>query len=298
MESIEDFYKKKLGCEWMPKDLQSGIGHFNVFEREATKHIPVTFNRRDFFKISLLKGKIDIHYADKTVRSDRYALMFSDPLVPYNWEYLDEEQSGYFCIFSEAFFHQYGSLKEYPLFQPDHDKVFLLDDTQAFEVEAVFVKMLDEIGSDYAYKYDVLRSLVLELVHYALKMQPTQNLHVKGTDKSTRIASLFTELLERQFPIESTVQRLEIKTPSEFAKCLNIHTNHLNRTLKKMTGKTTSEFIAQRIVQEAKILLKHTTWSIGDISFALGYEEAPHFINFFKKSCDLTPNEYRNSENV
>ncbi|WP_420864664.1 helix-turn-helix domain-containing protein [Halarcobacter anaerophilus] len=62
-----------------------------------------------------------------------------------------------------------------------------------------------------------------------------------------------------------------------------MHTNHLNKVLKKNTNKTTSELIAQRVLQEAKVLLKHTTYNISDISFCLGFEEPSYFINFFKK---------------
>ncbi|MDD5052881.1 MAG: helix-turn-helix transcriptional regulator [Sulfuricurvum sp.] len=298
-ENIEAFYKNKF--DWIPKGLKNEIGHFNVFLRGAcgtSKNEPINYNRRDYFKITLLKGNVKINYAHKSIESKKYALMFSDPLVPYSWEPLNEEQSGYFCIFTEAFFHRFGALREYPMFQPNGDKVFLLDATGLTDIETIYEKMFTEIVSEYPYKYDVLRNHVFELIHYALKMEPISAVKSHRHERSTQIAFLFMELLERQFPIESPFRRLEIKTPSDFAKHLNIHVNHLNRTLKNITGKTTSELIAQRISQEAIILLKHTDWSISDIAFALGYDEAPHFINFFKKMVDQTPKKYRESIHV
>lgn len=83
------------------------------------------------------------------------------------------QKCGYFCIFTEAFFHHYGALRSYPLYRPEHPKLFLLSDESAHEVETIFEKMLLEMNSDYAYKDEIfLRAKTLELIHIALKMQP------------------------------------------------------------------------------------------------------------------------------
>lgn len=291
-ENIEEFYQRNK-LEYIPKELKNDIGHFNIFKRGNSKTKPISFNRRDFFKITLLKGKIKVDYADKSFISEKYALMFSDPLVPYSWKPLDENQSGCFCIFTETFFHKFGSLRQYPVFQANQNKLFILNENALKDVEKIFEKMFEEINSEYAYKYDVLRNLCFELIHYAMKMQPALTSNLKNEDRATKIATLFTELLERQFPIESPYQRFELRSANDFAQNLNIHTNHLNKVLKEITGKTTSELISNRVLQEAKILLKHTPWSVSDIAFSLGFEEPPHFINFFKKRTKTTPKKYR-----
>jgi len=291
-ENIKEFYKRNK-LEFIPIEQKNDIGHFNIFKRDSTRKKPITFNRREYYKITLLKGKIKIDYADKSIISDKYALMFSDPLVPYSWEPLDVEQDGYFCIFTETFFHKFGLLKSYPVFQANGDKVFILNKLNVQDIEKIYKKMFEEINSDYTYKYDVLKNLVFELIHYAMKTKPAL-VCAQEKDRTNKIATLFMELVERQFPIKSPYQPLELKNPSDFAINLNIHTNHLNKVIKTTTGKTTSEFIAQRVLQEAKILLKHTTWSISDISFALGFEEPSHFTNFFKKRIKLTPKQFKN----
>ena len=289
METIEAFYQRIT--QPLPQNLENGIGHFNVFTRQECADIP--YSRKNYFKITLLKGKHKVHYADKTLQSDRYALMFSDPLVPYSWESLDGKKEGYFCIFTEAFFYNYGALRNYPIYRPEHPKLFLLDDATAKEVETLFEKMLSEISSTYAYRDDLLRNWTLELIHIALKMQPATIAPDAQSDKKRKIDALFNELLERQFPITSPYERLELKSPSDFARLLNIHPNHLNRTLKEVSEKTTTERIAGRVLEEAKILLKHSAWSVSDIAYALGYEESAHFINFFKKKLNQTPQNYR-----
>jgi AraC-like DNA-binding protein len=75
---------------------------------------------------------------------------------------------------------------------------------------------------------------------------------------------------------------------------LNIHVNHLNRAVKEITEKTTSQLIAERLLQEAKILLKHSTWSVSEIAYALGFSEVTHFNNFFKKHVEVSPLKFRN----
>jgi len=124
------------------------------------------------------------------------------------------------------------------------------------------------------------------------KLQPASTLPTqhKGTD---RVASIFIELLERQFPIETLYQKPELRTASDYANRLSVHVNYLNKALKESTGKTTTEIISQRVLQEAKILLRHTNWNVSQIAWSLGFEEVAHFSNFFRKHTGFSPNAFR-----
>lgn len=294
-ESIEDFYKTKLN--WIPDDLRKEIGHFNVFRLEpfiGTGAKPVPYSRRDYFKISLIKGNNRIHYADKVIEIKKQALLFANPQVPYNWEEIDKIQRGYFCVFTPSFFHQYGNLNQYAVFQPGETPVFELTKERAEEVENVFEAMFKEINSDYIHKYDVLRTKVFELLHYAMKLRPVASSDVQKLNASRRITMLFLELLERQFPIDDTRQRLKLRSASDFAGQLAIHVNHLNRALKETMQKTTSQIIMERVLQESKILLRHSSWNVSEVAYALGFTEVTHFNNFFKKHTALTPTGFKN----
>jgi AraC-like DNA-binding protein len=292
-ETLKDFYQHKLN--WIPDNLGKEMGHFNIFKLEdfVGKYAKATpYNRKDFFKISLIIGKNQVHYADKTIEINKQALFFANPQIPYNWEYLQEEQSGFFCIFTEDFFNHFGNIKDYPVFKPGGDPILFLTDKQLKEAKAIYAKILTEIDSEYTYKYDVIRTLVLELIHFALKLQPA-TIPYTSQNAATRISSFFMDLLERQFPIESPVQRMKLRSANDFANQLTVHVNHLNRALKETTGKTTSQVIGDRVVQEARALLKHTNWNIAEIGYCLGFEEPPNFINFFKKHNQLTPKSFR-----
>jgi AraC-like DNA-binding protein len=295
-ETLEDFYLRKMN--WLPDNLKKDIGHFNVFKVEdcvGPGKAPVEYTRRDYYKISLMQGPYIYHYADKSIEVSGSTLIFFNPNVPYTFESLTDTPKGYFCIFKEAFFTEKirGGIKDLPMFVAGNKPSYALDKSQDKFVSQIFDKMDAEIKSDYVYKYDLIRNYIMEMIHYALKMQPTETLY-QHTDANARITAVFTELLERQFPIESPTQRFTLRSARDFAEQLAVHVNHLNRAIRITTGKTTTEHIFDRLISEAKALLKHTNWNISEIGYSLGFEEPAHFNHFFKKQTSMTPSAFRN----
>lgn len=61
----------------------------------------------------------------------------------------------------------------------------------------------------------------------------------------------------------------------------------------KVTGKSTTTLIAERLTAEATTLLRHTEWSVAEIAYALGFEYPNYFSSFFKKATGHTPKFYR-----
>jgi AraC family transcriptional regulator, transcriptional activator of pobA len=295
IETLEEFYKRKF--DWMPDTLKNEIGHFNVFNHEpveAGKTKPIPYKRRDFYKIMLVIGNIDMLYADKVFTIKKQALFFSNPHIPYKCEHLERIESGFYCIFNQHFFHQYGNLNQYSVFQPNGNHVFELTDAQVEEIRPIYKKMFEEINSEYVHKYDVLRNLVFELLHFAMKMQPSAQFEKQPINASQRISALFLELLERQFPIDENHPSVSLRFASDFANQLNVHVNHLNRAVKETTQKTTTQIIAERILQESKVLLKYSNWNVSEIAYALGFTEVTHYNNFFKKHTQINPSQFRN----
>jgi AraC-like DNA-binding protein len=294
VESLEDFYRNKYN--WLPESMRNQTGHFNVFKLdpyvgEGAK--PAPYKRRDYFKIMLVKGNGKFHYADKVIEVKKYALVFSNPQIPYSWEQRDSIAGGDFCIFDQAFFYHYGNLNQYTLFQPDGNHVFELNEEQMMHCESTFKRMFEEINSDYIHKYELLRSIVYELVHFAMKMQPSTLFDKQPINASQRISTLFLDLLERQFPIDDLRQVLVLRAASDYAEKLNIHVNYLNRAIKEATDKTTTHIISERIMQEAKTLLKQTPWPVPEIAYVLGFSAVTHFNNFFKKHTNTSPSKFR-----
>ncbi|MDP9077060.1 MAG: helix-turn-helix domain-containing protein [Bacteroidota bacterium] len=114
-----------------------------------------------------------------------------------------------------------------------------------------------------------------------------------GSNGALRLTDMFIELLEKQFPGSSPNRKMKCRFPVDFADALSVHVNHLNRCLKEITGKTTSQLIADRIILEAGVLLYGSKWNVCEIGYCFGFEEGPHFINFFKKNVKMSPSAYR-----
>ncbi|MFL9845949.1 AraC family transcriptional regulator [Flavobacterium rhizosphaerae] len=292
-QSIDEFYREKL--KQIPKDISSSAGHFNVFRLEDCLHdSPVRYARRDYYKITVIRGTNRYHYADKSIEVNGTSMIFFNPQVPYTWEHISGEATGFFCIFTPAFFIERSriALSELPMFTVGGKPSYSLNIEQENVICSIFEKMLKEINNDYTFKYDLLHSYLNELIHTSLKNEPLVNLY-DHPNANSRITAVFTELLERQFPIETPGQRFVMRSAADYATSLSVHVNHLNRAVKNTTGKTTSTLISERLLSEAKTLLKHTDWNIAEISNSLGFEEPSHFSNFFKKQTEIAPGKYR-----
>jgi AraC family transcriptional activator of pobA len=297
-KTIDDFYQRATAS--LPPGITQEIGHFNVFEVEklfdkktGTRIMP--YSRRAYYKISLIRGRNRVEYADKVIEIKESALVFATPRIPYHWIPEDDDQTGFFCIFTPDFLTQNKAgivLDDLPIFKPGQLPVFQLSEEATTELAYIFNKMHKELATDYKYKYDLMRNLVLEVIHYGQKLQPMSAIS-SAQNASDRISSLFIELLERQFPVESAQQRLGLRTAKDYANRLAVHVNHLNKVLKEVTGLTTTEIISNRVTQEAKILLKQTDWNISEIAYTLGFDDLAHFSNFFKRQTEFTPMGFR-----
>ena len=291
IETLEEFYRRHpVENQKVFAENNTGQGHFNVFRRRhCIQRTP--FSRRDFYKIALVIGNGKMIYSDKQVLVDRPALLFSSPSVPSSWESGPGPQTGWFCLFTQTFIESHehkGALQDFPLFKVGGSHIIFPDEAQLTFLMATLSKMMEEMDSDYAGKYDLLRNYLRIIMHEALKTTPVNTIEI-NISAAARITTQFLELLERQFPIDSPEQFLRLKTANDFAKNLAVHTNHLNRSVKEVTGKTTTQHISERVLKEANALLKHTDWSIAQVANGLGFEEPAYFTNFFKKYTGHSP---------
>ena len=268
---------------------------FKVYQIDSNDNGGHKYNRKDFYKISLNTGKYIFHYADRSFETDETILFFGNPRIPYSCDVVSPVNEGYACLFTEDFLKlsdRSESLLQSPLFKIGGTPILQLNKEQKESIAPIFQKMITEQSSIYAFKDDLIRNYIHLLAYEALKLQPSHN-NTQQKNAAVRITSVFLELLERQFPIESIQRPLELKTAQDFAKYLSVHVNYLNSAVKEVTGKTTTAHISDRIITEAKALLQHTDWNIADIAYALAFEYPTYFNNFFKKKTGYTPKSER-----
>ena len=79
----------------------------------------------------------------------------------------------------------------------------------------------------------------------------------------------------------------------DIAEMLYVSKNYFIRIFKKETGTTPVNFIIQRKIERAQLLLITESQPIKEIALSVGFEDFSYFNRVFKKVTGITPNEYR-----
>lgn len=82
----------------------------------------------------------------------------------------------------------------------------------------------------------------------------------------------------------------------ELAEHVNLNETYLSKLFKKEMGRTVSEFIRDKKIEEACWLLRFTDKSSIEIATDLSFSSHSYFISVFKKVMTITPKEYRNRQ--
>ena len=83
---------------------------------------------------------------------------------------------------------------------------------------------------------------------------------------------------------------------STIATHLSLNRSYLSTLFHEETGRTLSNYIADRRMEAAENMLQYSDYSITEISAYIGYTDASHFCFVFKKMhSGITPRKYRDS---
>lgn len=283
VEHIEQFFTRR-------NQPYTNLQEFYVFYvGDDHPDVPSTFIRRNYYKITLiLEGEISITYADRSITVKDKAIIFSNPMIPYSWERRSDKLRYYFCLFTDSFVYNLTAL---PVFNVRGDHVLPPDEAVAEKLTFIFQMMIKEQEGHYPQKNDVIRNYIELLHHEAMKITPPTTWQQHNS--ANRITTLFLALLAKQCAITTVHEQVQLKTAAAFAAQLSVHVNYLNRAVKTVTGKTTTQVIADHLLKEAKTLLRVTSWSIGEIAYCLGFGHPSNFTVFFRKMSGQSPHDFR-----
>lgn len=258
------------------------------------------YGRRDLCKICLVYGKQYLNFGTNSIKTNGYYFFFGNPNQPYSTQLIEGNLNGFACSFSKDFLNLKDcpdNLRESALFKVGVAPIIEIDESKYYFFSVLFERMINEQYSNYIFKDDILRSYITLIMQEAQKIAPNDHL-INPVNAASRLAHLFLDLLERQFPIENSSQRITYRHANDFANHLAVHVNYLNRAVKQTIGKTTSTIIAERLLQEAKALLLYSDLSISEIAYVLGFEYVSYFTKFFKKATGLIPKNYRSEFHI
>lgn len=84
---------------------------------------------------------------------------------------------------------------------------------------------------------------------------------------------------------------------AELAKDLHYDMYWLSKEIKKRTGKTYTDLVQAKRLNQAAYLLTTTSMSVMDVAMAVGYDNISYFHRIFQKKYGVTPRKYRVQEN-
>lgn len=119
--------------------------------------------------------------------------------------------------------------------------------------------------------------LLLHLMNYTDKIKTEKNYEQDFTLKILKF-------------IEENYREGEL---NDLAFKLNCNVVWLSRMIKKLTGRTFTELIQIKRLNQAAYLLDSTKISVADIGFMVGYENISYFHRLFKKYYGMTPKQFR-----
>ncbi|MFD2555494.1 helix-turn-helix domain-containing protein [Sphingobacterium tabacisoli] len=297
LETLEDYYKRLShlhDSNGEINDFEIGKSHFNISPRKYCD-FKTPYNRRDFYKISLIIGKGWFKYGKHELYIDRPVLFLPALNIPYSWVCDTNQQEGYFCLFNQEFFsgsQAFEPFKKTSLFKEWSKPIIFLDEEQLQTVTTFFNNMYRLNHSNYPFRCNAIKSNLAAILHLALEWR-VDDLEVENQSGAVRIYRMFDELLHKQFPLDSPAYPLELRTAADFATRLHVHVNHLNASVKSVTNLTTTQLIKRKVFEEAKNLLTYTDWNVAEIGYTLGFEEPTHFNNFFRKNAQVAPLRFR-----
>lgn len=85
---------------------------------------------------------------------------------------------------------------------------------------------------------------------------------------------------------------------SELAEKLHYDSCSMSRMIRRMTGKTYTELLQEKRLQQAVFLLETTEMCVSDIGERVGYENLSYFHRIFRKRYGVSPGEFRNEKRI
>jgi len=216
-------------------------------------------------------------------------VFFLKPGQTHFWEFKTKPK-GYIFFHSQEFYEMKfldHTLNSFPFFYSYQNSPLLeLSHKNTNELKLKFQEVYEEYLNHNIYRelkiINIINSIYIELTRAYTANVSLEKL--ASTNYSKTLENL-ENLINNHFYTE--------KSPRFYANKLNITTKHLNRVVKKMINKTTSQLISERVILEAKRLIVHSDNNLAGIANTLDFSDYAYFSKIFKSKIGVTPIEFK-----
>jgi len=254
---------------------------------------PIT---NDFYSISLKKIiKGNLNYGRTKYDFTNGALIFIAPRQVLQWDSSAIfEQKGFSINFHEDFLkgtelaHQ---IKKYGFFSYAANEALHLSPKEEKQIESIVENIEIEYKNNQdEFSRDIIISQLITLLKYSNRFYERQFLNRK--ELSNNLLEQFNAQLDNYFE-SGKLQEKGIPSIDQVAEQMSVSQRYLSDTLKKETGKTTTEHLQLYLIDEAKNILLIPNKSISEVAYELGFEYPQYFSRLFKKKEGISPSEFR-----
>lgn len=294
IDSISEFFRvyrlgKPLHADFMCMRLEDQPD-------EKLTHMPLS--RVNFYRVLLFtNAKLHFYNAEKKVSTVKNCLCFSYPGKLESWT-RSGRLYGYVVYFTPSFSGldvtspQYDH--HYPFFNFDSEQLIPLTDDETLELKNCMEEMVREMYSDADDKLEFLKKMLHVYLHKVRRVY-TKNVNTLPAEviNSKTLFNHFRKAIDQSLLQLSAKKPGTHPTVSSVAHELAVSANYLNGVIKKLTGKTASAHIQDKLILEAKSYLIHSHLQAAEIAAKLGYDNVSYFNRFFKKTTGFAPLEFR-----
>ncbi len=270
---------------------------------KTVKHQMPPF-KHEFYAIALkLDGTGHATTGNFSTKDLRATVFFNSPYQIIHWD-IAPDWEGYYIIFSEDFYRE--SIEKrltevFPFLLVDNTVPLELHDDQAGIFLSTFQEMMLEFGLNENSSRMIIRHYTHILLHKVSRLfhsvAKEDKLSQQHRDNDLELVSRFKTLIEISFYPDQLFSSGEPHQVQFYADKLNVHPNHLNAIVKRITDSPASVHVQKHVLALAKSKLENTTKSVKEIAYELYYGYPNHFANFFKKQTGNTPLDFRKSFN-
>ena len=295
-DCYRDVYFKHPPVQEAPGNAVASLQHFEIHNRCIWKNRAAA-HRLDFYLVFLVTAgegthRMGLHEHDL----GKNMLCFVGPNVISSWDWTGDDHRGYFVSFSDDFFNTGRNDKQFlsrlPFFQIDGNAVLHLSDEQASQYASLFRFMESEYANRNTHSDEVLRSCLHALVHKAHSEYPPEtSAQATGDRSGLRLLEAFTALYSHDFEPIQQGKMIRLRKVSHYADVLGVSQNHLNDTVRALTGHSAGQLVRIRLIKQATMCLMHSDKTVSEIAYLLGYEDPSYFARFYKSQTGKAPSE-------
>lgn len=270
--------------------------HYETFERLAEffgRNTPV-HRHYGFYQIHfLLHGNIHIHLEEHFYHGDAPLVILTPPTIPHTF-YSSDDTTGHVLTLRQSVVREwYAAMPgEWPA-QLLHEHAFIALGQATESPEYENMRNAALLLHNEAMRHEKGRGAAMlalgqyffvNLTRLMLQVRPADPAkHGRGED--LRIFLAFCDHVEAHFRDHMTL--------SSYAKHLGVTEARLNDICRRTAGEPSKELVHQRLLQEAKRLLRFSAVPVSEISYQLGYTDPAYFSRFFAKHVGQPPSEFR-----